>query len=137
MQDMSRVWSHVDREVAETPMPTEYNGLYRKILCKDCSRLSYAVFHIVGMKCEECGSYNTTPDKGPLLRLESGEGTDRVFTPLTDDEVEALSNIPIPENGSDDSHLPSDGDAGSEDGWETDEEVDEHVADEMVEEDLD
>jgi len=137
MQDMTSVWDKVDREVAETPMPAEYAGLYRKILCKDCNKHCYAEFHIVGMKCKECGSYNTTPDKGPLLRLEpgAGEGEDRVFTPLTDDQVEALSNIPIPiqETGTDDTPIPSDVEDGSEDGWETDDEV----ADEMVEEDLD
>ena len=70
-------------------------------------------------------------------RLEpgAGEGEDRVFTPLTDDQVEALSNIPIPiqETGTDDTPIPSDVEDGSEDGWETDDEV----ADEMVEEDLD
>merc|ERR1711862_752577 len=53
MQDMTSVWDKVDREVAETPMPAEYAGLYRKILCKDCNKHCYAEFHIVGMKCKE------------------------------------------------------------------------------------
>jgi len=79
-----------------------YAGLYRKILCNDCNKLCYAEFHIVGMKCKECGSYYTTPDKGPLLRLEPGEEEDpSVYTPLTDDQVEALSNSIIQENCTD------------------------------------
>ena len=41
----------------------EYAGLHRAILCRDCHTPSTAVFHVVGMKCADCGSYNTTIDK--------------------------------------------------------------------------
>ena len=71
----------------------EYAGLYREILCKDCNKTSTATFHIVGMKCSRCGSYNTTLDKGPLLRLVSKEGEEPVYTPLTEGEIGALSNV--------------------------------------------
>jgi len=138
MQDMSRVWASIDNEVSNTPMPREYAGLYREILCKDCNKTCTAVFHIVGMKCKSCGSYNTTLDKGPLLRLEEKEGQEDVFIPLTEAEVAALSNVsfPVPDNVSD---ITSEG-SENEDGWETTEEMDEgnEVDDnEMVEEDLD
>ena len=63
MQDMTTVWRSVDREVAATPMPREYAGLHRHILCKDCNTPSTVIFHVVGMKCSQCGSYNTTLDK--------------------------------------------------------------------------
>merc|ERR1719378_1459245 len=88
---MSRVWADIDREVANTPMPREYLGLHREILCKDCNRTSIVAFHIVGMKCRPCGSYNTALDKGPLLRLESKEGEDPVFTPLTEEELASIT----------------------------------------------
>eukprot|EP00092_Neocalanus_flemingeri_P029884 GFUD01032449.1.p1 GENE.GFUD01032449.1~~GFUD01032449.1.p1 ORF type:complete len:336 (+),score=92.06 GFUD01032449.1:164-1171(+) len=91
MQDMSMVWADIDREVASTPMPREYAGLYREILCKDCNQTGTATFHIVGMKCLSCGSYNTTLDKGPLLRLVSKEGEEKVFTPLTETEIGTLT----------------------------------------------
>lgn len=138
MQDMSRVWDSIDREVVSTPMPTEYAGLYREILCRDCNKTCTAVFHIVGMKCSSCGSYNTTLDKGPLLRLDSKEGEEQVFVPLTEAEIAALSNVsfPIPDNVSD---IASEG-SDNEDGWETTEEVvedNEDAGSEMVEEDLD
>jgi len=137
MHDMSRVWADIDREVANTPMPREYLGLHREILCKDCNKTSIVAFHIVGMKCRPCGSYNTALDKGPLLRLESKEGEDPVFTPLTEEELASISNVsfPIPENVSD---TTSEGQ--HEDGWETTEETDENTDEEnadMVEEDLD
>jgi len=103
MQDMRGVWASIDREVASTPMPREYAGLYREILCKDCNTTSTASFHIVGMKCVDCGSYNTTLDKGPLLRLVSNEGEEKVYKALTEAEIGALSNVsfPVPDNVSD------------------------------------
>jgi len=81
MLDMTR--AYLDRKVARTPMPTEYANLYREILCKDCNKNCIAPFHIVGMKCKSCGSYNTTIDKVPFLRMEQGEGEEKTYTPLT------------------------------------------------------
>merc|ERR1712080_573053 len=87
MQSMSSVWQSVDREVAATPMPREYEGLHRNILCKDCNSSSTVIFHIVGMKCAQCGSYNTTLDKGPLLvSIPVPEGQEKKFRPLTEVE---------------------------------------------------
>jgi len=84
--DMSTAWRQIDREVASTPMPAAYQELYRKVLCKDCSRTSDALFHVVGMKCVECGSYNTSVE-GPFTRRNSsGEG----FIELSDAELERL-----------------------------------------------
>jgi len=90
MQDMSDAWTHVDREVAETPMPAEYANLYREVLCKDCSKASKTLFHIVGMKCGDCGSYNTSVE-GPFQR-KSGEE----FVSLTDAELQRLYTVPLP-----------------------------------------
>jgi len=116
MQDMSRVWKDIDRDVAETPMPREYQGLFRNILCRDCNTSSMAPFHVVGMKCVPCGSYNTTLDKGPLLKQEE-EGD---FRPLSEAEEAQLTSasFPVPENVSDISEN------GDEEGWETTEEDD-------------
>ena len=33
-----------------------------KIYCNDCGKNSETKFHIVGHKCQECGSYNTRRD---------------------------------------------------------------------------
>lgn len=67
-------------------MPAAYQELYRKVLCKDCSRTSDALFHVVGMKCVQCGSYNTSVE-GPFTRRNSsGEG----FIELSDAELERL-----------------------------------------------
>jgi len=138
MQDMSRAWQSVDREVAATPMPREYADLYRAILCRDCNKSSTSVFHIVGLKCGECGSYNTSMDGGPFLRRCQAEDGAVTFSPLTDQDLAGLSNVQI-ERAESDSSLDS-AESDSDDGWETTEEEDaQHPGDagEMCEEDLD
>merc|ERR1711892_258752 len=59
MMDMTDVWKIYDKEISETPMPEEYVDLYAAIQCRDCFKPSLSRFHILGMKCIECGSYNT------------------------------------------------------------------------------
>jgi len=132
MQDMASAWASIDREVAATPMPRVYSGLYRQILCKDCNTPSTVIFHIVGMKCDKCGSYNTTLDKGPLLvPVNVAEGEERKFRPLTEKEEKSLegANFPLPAT-------VSESEEDDQDGWESIEEelVD---AERMVEEELD
>ena len=47
------------REVAETPMPEEYRGLRVEVLCNDCQARSMADFHVLGIECPRCQSWNT------------------------------------------------------------------------------
>nr|XP_048702783.1 RING finger and CHY zinc finger domain-containing protein 1 isoform X2 [Caretta caretta] len=68
--DMSRYWRQLDDEVAQTPMPTEYRNMMVEILCNDCSARSTVQFHILGMKCTSCESYNTAQDGGCRMALE-------------------------------------------------------------------
>ena len=49
----------MDTEIANTPMPDEYKDKMVTLLCNDCNKKSDAHFHIIGMKCNICGSYNT------------------------------------------------------------------------------
>lgn len=63
--DMKGVWSQLDDEVANTPMPDEYKDLYVFVLCRDCHKESKVKFHVIGLKCQECGSYNTCRTKAP------------------------------------------------------------------------
>jgi len=89
LQDMSQAWQRIDREVAATPMPSMYRDLFRKVLCKDCSKTSHSSFHVIGMKCAECGSYNTS-DEGPFTRK-----TENGYVELTDAELERFYAGPI------------------------------------------
>uniref|UniRef100_A0A8C4J015 RING finger and CHY zinc finger domain-containing protein 1 n=1 Tax=Dromaius novaehollandiae TaxID=8790 RepID=A0A8C4J015_DRONO len=68
--DMTRYWRQLDDEVAQTPMPTEYQNMMVEILCNDCSARSTVQFHLLGMKCTNCESYNTAQDGKCRLTLE-------------------------------------------------------------------
>ncbi|XP_015748077.1 PREDICTED: RING finger and CHY zinc finger domain-containing protein 1-like [Acropora digitifera] len=92
--DTTRAWRMLDNEISMTPMPEEYNNFYVKILCRDCHKESRVRFHVVGLKCMECGSYNT-----------SREGEEGV----------PVAAVPLPQAA----HAPQD-----EEEWETEDEED-------------
>lgn len=56
---MTNTWSRLKREKNMTPMPDKYKNLKIKIACNDCSKESETEFHIVGLECHKCGSFNT------------------------------------------------------------------------------
>ncbi|KAF4660226.1 hypothetical protein FOL47_007255 [Perkinsus chesapeaki] len=59
-EDMSPIWKAIDEEVARVRMPKEYQNTFVRIHCNDCESITPKVpFHIIGMKCGNCGSYNT------------------------------------------------------------------------------
>lgn len=58
VQNMSSYWERLDEEIEATAMPEVYR--YKvSILCNDCNNTSKANFHIFGLKCGHCSSYNT------------------------------------------------------------------------------
>ena len=57
--DMSAVWARRDADVAATPMPPEYAAVAVPMLCNDCGARGDVPFHVLGLKCPPCGSYNT------------------------------------------------------------------------------
>ncbi|XP_061420851.1 RING finger and CHY zinc finger domain-containing protein 1-like [Lethenteron reissneri] len=75
MVPMSSVWSDMDEEVAQTPMPEEYQNLLLTILCNDCLERTRVLFHVLGLKCDKCGSYNTcrTEEKAVEAMVDNPE----------------------------------------------------------------
>ncbi|WCJ21408.1 zinc finger (C3HC4-type RING finger) family protein [Euphorbia peplus] len=65
VMEMSNSWSLRDQEIEAIQMPEEYRYEV-SILCNDCNAISKTPFHIAGLKCSHCKSYNTrrvsTPD---------------------------------------------------------------------------
>lgn len=41
-----------------------------QILCNDCQNHCTAPFHVLGMKCSCCGSYNTAQDGGVMQEAQ-------------------------------------------------------------------
>ncbi|XP_038129566.1 RING finger and CHY zinc finger domain-containing protein 1 [Cyprinodon tularosa] len=83
--NMEEHWELIDKEIAQTPMPTEYQGATVKVICNDCQTHCTVAFHVLGMKCAECGSYNTAQDGGLIQQQqEPQQHTDQ----YTDNEPE-------------------------------------------------
>ena len=54
----------MDFQIAHTQMPSDYKNTYMTVLCNDCLEKSTVNFHIMGGKCKNCRSYNTTQTGG-------------------------------------------------------------------------
>ncbi|CAG9313569.1 unnamed protein product [Blepharisma stoltei] len=59
-QDLTEYYQEIDKQIEATPMPEEYKNIECNILCNDCLEKSTILFHFYGLKCKECGSYNTS-----------------------------------------------------------------------------
>jgi len=58
-QNMRDIWNIMDEEAQSNPMPSEYANWMVDILCNDCLERSRVNFHVVGLRCSSCRSYNT------------------------------------------------------------------------------
>jgi RING finger and CHY zinc finger domain-containing protein 1 len=74
MVDIAQYESFYDAQLAAMPMPTEYRDKKMAVQCNDCLQKSAVPFHIMGGKCNECKSYNTTRIGDELI-----DERDRVF----------------------------------------------------------
>uniref|UniRef100_A0A4W5R108 Ring finger and CHY zinc finger domain containing 1 n=1 Tax=Hucho hucho TaxID=62062 RepID=A0A4W5R108_9TELE len=68
--NMENYWEQMDKDMAQSPMPTEYQDATVKIICNDCQTHCTVPFHVLGMKCSGCGSYNTAQDGGLIQLLQ-------------------------------------------------------------------
>ena len=50
----------MDMQLQEMQMPDDYKDTKMLMLCNDCFTKSLCPFHIMGGKCNQCKSYNTT-----------------------------------------------------------------------------
>ncbi|KAF2347503.1 hypothetical protein FHG87_021739 [Trinorchestia longiramus] len=55
-----------------------------KVRCRDCNKDSITLFHIDGLKCKLCGSYNTSRAAGSFLRKKKNTGIVAASHPLAD-----------------------------------------------------
>jgi RING finger/CHY zinc finger protein 1 len=57
--DMTASWAYMDEQIAQTPLPPELDGRVIPLLCNDCHAEATCDYHPLGLKCPQCGSYNT------------------------------------------------------------------------------
>ena len=69
-----KIFEHFyDEEIINSPMPAELRDSKMNILCNDCLAKSIVPFHIMGGKCIECNSYNTTRIEDSELTMDTDE----------------------------------------------------------------
>lgn len=56
--DMVEKFKEYDKEIYETPIPSELRTNV-DVYCNDCQKSNNVPFHYIGIKCTNCGSYNT------------------------------------------------------------------------------
>ncbi|XP_064626311.1 RING finger and CHY zinc finger domain-containing protein 1-like [Lineus longissimus] len=113
MVDMEEIWKSLDEEVQSTPMPEEYQNFNVQVLCRDCHQESRVLFHVIGMKCKECGSYNTCRTADPNGPNEPGNETGPIPADGDLEELEVYHDV----NDDDDDEwesVDSDSDASDE-----------------------
>nr|XP_020445946.1 RING finger and CHY zinc finger domain-containing protein 1 [Monopterus albus]XP_020445947.1 RING finger and CHY zinc finger domain-containing protein 1 [Monopterus albus] len=86
-RNMEDEWDQMDIEITESPMPTEYQGATVKIICNDCQAHCMVPFHVLGLKCSSCGSYNTAQEGGLIQQLQQWPEQD------ADTDSEAETNM--------------------------------------------
>jgi len=57
--ESAAAWAQLDSKIAQSPMPEEYRNKQVSVLCNDCHATNSTAFHVLGLKCIPCGSYNT------------------------------------------------------------------------------
>lgn len=63
----------LDKEIEEQPLPEPYCNWMCIVSCNDCKGRSKCNYHIMGLKCGHCLSYNTTQVK--LIKPENDDST--------------------------------------------------------------
>ena len=59
VSDMNNLWNDLDEQIAQQPMPLQYRRYKANVLCNDCLKETINSYHFLGVKCKDCGSYNT------------------------------------------------------------------------------
>lgn len=68
--NMESQFRALDAEIEAQPLPAPYDKWRCLITCNDCSAKDNVPFHFLGLKCENCKSYNTSQVR--ILRPEDG-----------------------------------------------------------------
>ncbi|XP_046805887.1 transcriptional repressor NF-X1 homolog isoform X1 [Lucilia cuprina] len=73
--DMTALWEYLDAQAELMPIPKKYENQRIHIFCNDCHKTSKTKFHFIGLKCVNCGAYNTTQDVKRRMSLVTDEST--------------------------------------------------------------
>lgn len=71
--DMTALWEYLDAQAVSLPVPKKYENQRIHIFCNDCHKTSKTKFNFIGLKCTQCGAYNTTQDVKRRMSLVTDE----------------------------------------------------------------
>lgn len=86
----------LDMEISLQPLPQPYCQWTCVVSCNDCNAKSSCAYHVLGLKCDNCKSYNTVQLK--LIKPEESDYESDISTTtnnLRRSNVRNLRNIPI------------------------------------------
>lgn len=76
----------LDQEIRQLPLPPPYNMWRCIVNCNDCNGKSNCAYHVLGLKCKYCHSYNTNQ-----VKLIKPEEDDDKIEDITSDNEESFS----------------------------------------------
>lgn len=103
----------LDQEISQLPLPAPYNNWRCIINCNDCKGKSNAPYHILGLKCKYCKSYNTNKVKliKPEEEQEEEEELGTASVPMLLSHTNLLSNFRFESGTEGGPDITSEGDA--------------------------
>lgn len=96
---MDALFLNLSNIIKEQPMPDDWKNVRSILLCNDCSAKSSTPFHFLGLRCENCNSYNT-------IELQRSANPANPSEPAQTPSPSSLHHTP---------HIPSHADAAGED----------------------
>lgn len=96
-ENMTLVWQNRDEDIAVTPMPPEYANWKVDVLCNDCNKHSKVQFHVMGLKCSHCRSFNTRRIRVERNRLDFEAHLEEPASAAQTDAEQTSANGPSPE----------------------------------------
>lgn len=134
---MDAIFLNLANIIKEQPMPEEWKHMRSVVLCNDCSAKCSTPYHFLGLRCQNCQSFNTVElqrSPEPVLAPEATEPRDEHALPPT---TQILSQDEAHSDGEDEdeehdlwgrgpqSGSSQDGEDGDDDGEDDDEEEEE------------
>lgn len=84
----------LDKEIEEQPLPEPYSHWICIVSCNDCKGRSKCPYHILGLKCGHCLSYNTVQ----LKLIKPGNGDNESVDPAVLEQFNHSMNHSLSEN---------------------------------------
>lgn len=117
---MDALFLNLANIIKEQPMPEAWQDMRSVVLCNDCSAKTSTQYHFLGLRCQNCQSYNTVElQRSPMPGFDVEAGSEQH---TAQGEAVALSSPHHPEPSTqpgDDDETYSDGedDDGETDLW--------------------